>query len=127
MLPKVFEIDEILRPITTHLIDIDGPSAVALACCCKTLQEPVLGLYWEDQPLDKLASVLPTDVLRRSGLEKSPYYVRTPFQAVPYQILIAHTPCAAGDRPPSHSRGTVQIAAICVLDQTDFRGHHAPL
>jgi hypothetical protein len=78
MLPRVFEIDEILRPIVTHVIDIDAPSAVALACCCKALEDPVLGLYWEDQPLDKLASILSIDVLKRSGLDSSPYYVRTP-------------------------------------------------
>ena len=76
MLPRVFEIDEIFRIIATHVVDIDSPSAVALACCCKALEEPVLSLYWEDQPLDRLASVLPTDVLKRSGLGKSPYYVR---------------------------------------------------
>lgn len=78
MLPRVFEIDEIFRPIAAYVIEADGPSAVALACCCKALEEPVLGLYWEDQPLDRLASILPTDVLKRSGLDKSPYYVRTP-------------------------------------------------
>lgn len=78
MLPRVFEIDEILRPIATYIIDLDGSSAIALARCCKTLKDPVLSLCWEDQSLDALAGVLPTDVLRRSGHNTLPYYVRTP-------------------------------------------------
>ena len=78
MLPKVFEIDEILRQIATYVVHIDGPSAVSLACCCKALEEPVLGLYWEDRSLDALASVLPTDVLGRPAFDRSPYYVRSP-------------------------------------------------
>lgn len=74
---KVFEVDEILRPIAGYVVDLDGSSAIALACCCKAFEEPVLSLYWECQRLDKLASVLPEGVLGRSGHDRSPYYVRT--------------------------------------------------
>lgn len=74
---KVFEIDEIFRPIAGHVVDLGGSSAISLACCCKAFEEPVLSLYWEDQRLDKLASVLPDGILKRSGFEASPYYVRT--------------------------------------------------
>lgn len=74
---KVFRIDEILRPIAGYVVDLDEPSAIALACCCKAFEEPVLSSYWEHQPLDRLASVLPPGILRRSGLDISPYYVRT--------------------------------------------------
>jgi hypothetical protein len=74
---NVFRIDEILRPIAGYVVDLDGPSAIALACCCKAFEEPALSLYWEHQPLDRLAGVLPTGILRRSGLDISPHYVRT--------------------------------------------------
>ena len=77
MLPRVFEIDEILRVIATHVVDLEGSSAIALACCCKALEEPVLSLCWEGQSLDRLAGILPTDVLYRSCPKKPPYYVRT--------------------------------------------------
>lgn len=75
---KVFEVDEILRPIAGYVVDLGGSSAIALACCCRAFEEPVLGLYWECQRLDKLANVLPEGVLKRSGDDRSPYYVRTP-------------------------------------------------
>ena len=77
MSPKVFEIDEILRPIAGCVIDLDESSAIALACCCKAFEEPVLSSYWEDQPLDKLANVIPMGVLRREAFNTPPYYVRT--------------------------------------------------
>lgn len=77
MLPRVFEIDEILRHIASDVIDLSGSSAISLASCCKALEEPVLSLCWEEKPLDKLANVLPTGVLKRSGLENTPYYVCT--------------------------------------------------
>jgi len=75
---KVFEIDEILKPIAGYVVGLGGSSAIALACCCKAFEEPVLSLYWEDQPLDKLARVLPKGVLNRLGLGGPPHYVRTP-------------------------------------------------
>lgn len=73
---KVFEIDEILRPIAEYVVDLDGSSAIAFACCCKMFEEPTLSLVWEDQHLDKLANILPEGVFKRSGHPKSPYYVR---------------------------------------------------
>ncbi|KAF9652134.1 hypothetical protein BDM02DRAFT_3183860 [Thelephora ganbajun] len=75
---KIFEIDEIFRPIAGHVVDLSGSSAIALACCCKAFEEPVLSSYWEEQSLDKLARVIPTGVLKRSGLNRSSYYVCTP-------------------------------------------------
>ena len=74
---EVFKIDEVLRLIAGHVVDLCGPGAIAFACCCKTFEEPVLSFYWEDRRLDKLASVLPEGVLKRSGLGVSPHYVRT--------------------------------------------------
>ena len=83
---KVFEIDEILRLITGHAVDLGGSAPVALACCCKVFEEPTLSLYWEDRRLDQLANVLPKGVLKRSGPNTSPYYV-----------------CASGHSGPSTS------------------------
>ena len=75
---KVFEVDEILRPIAGYVVDNCGSSAIALACCSKAFEEPVLSLFWEDQPLpDKLAGVLPEGVLKRAGTDMYPHYVRT--------------------------------------------------
>lgn len=89
MLPKVFEIDEILRPIATHAFDLDGRSAIALARCCRTLEEPVLSLCWENQSLDRLAGALPKSVLGRSGDDRSPFYtfIRLPTQEERYRLL----------------------------------------
>lgn len=75
---KVFEIDETLRLIAGHIAHLGGSSAISFACCCRAFEEPVLSLCWEYQPLDKLASVLPEGVLKRSGSDRSPYYVCTP-------------------------------------------------
>lgn len=74
---KVFEVDELLRLIAGSIVDLDGSSAIAFACCCRAFEEPVLSLYWECQRLDKLANVLPEGVLKRLGHDRSPYYVRT--------------------------------------------------
>lgn len=74
---KVLTIDELLRLIAAYLVDTDPSSAVALACCCKAFEDPVLDLHWQHQSLDKLASVLPAGILRRSGIDVSPHYVRT--------------------------------------------------
>jgi hypothetical protein len=74
---KVFEIDEILRPIAGYVVDNCESNAIALACCCKAFEEPVLSLYWKDQPLDKLAGVLPEGVLKRAGTDIYPHYVGT--------------------------------------------------
>lgn len=74
---KVLTIDELLRLIAAYVVDTDPSSAVALACCCKAFEDPVLGLHWQYQSLDNLAAVLPTGILRRSGIDVSPHYVRT--------------------------------------------------
>jgi len=50
-------VDEILRLIVCKLVTSGGPaSAVALACCCKTLEDPVLDVLWETQ--DRLTPLL---------------------------------------------------------------------
>jgi len=113
---KVFQIDEILKPIAGYVVGLSGSSAIALTCCCKAFEEPVLSLYWEDQPLDKLASVLPTGVLNRSSLGGPPYYVRTPRKYWAADELVnANARRAAEAHTTSHPRGAGQIAAICIL------------
>jgi hypothetical protein len=126
MLHKVFEIDEILRPIAGYVVGISGSSAIALACCCEAFEEPVLSSYWEDQCLDKLASVFPEGVLKRSDLGRSPYYVRA--SGIPQasdELARANARCVVDDHTPSHPRGAGQIVAICILDQTDCGCCHA--
>ena len=43
-------VDEILRLLARALVSSDAKAAaVALACCCKTFEEPVLDVLWEMQ------------------------------------------------------------------------------
>lgn len=57
-------VDEILRLIAHELIAAGGgKTAVALACCCKGLEDLVLDALWESQSqLVPLLKILPTDV-----------------------------------------------------------------
>lgn len=127
MLPKVFEIDEILRPIAIYVFDLDVPSAIALARCCRALEEPVLSLCWEDQSLDRLAGVLPKSVLNRSGDDRSPFYVRASAMFLGFHKSIVDQSHVLDLHPSPHSRRTIQATAIRILDQTHRRGHHPPL
>ena len=62
-------IDEILRPIAREVVASVGKTgAVALACCCKSFEDPVLDALWETQvDLTLLLETLPWDVWEISG------------------------------------------------------------
>ena len=47
---KIFEIDEILRVIIRYTGDISVATTASLACCCKSFEEPALGLLWARKP-----------------------------------------------------------------------------
>jgi hypothetical protein len=50
-------VEEILRLIAYELVASEGKTiAVALACCCKAFEDPVLDALWETQ--DKLVPLL---------------------------------------------------------------------
>jgi len=57
-------VDEILRLIACELITSKGrAAAVALACCCKSFEDPVLDVLWETQNrLTPLLNSLPGGV-----------------------------------------------------------------
>ena len=57
-------VDEILRHVASELVVYKGrASAVALACCCKSFEDPVLDVLWETQEgLIPLFGSLPRDV-----------------------------------------------------------------
>ena len=57
-------VDEILRLLACELVDSEAKStAVSLACCCKTFEDPVLDALWETQSkLFPLLKSLPADV-----------------------------------------------------------------
>ena len=59
-------VDEIVRLITCELVAFKGrATAVALACCCKSFEGPVLDVLWETQQfLDPLFKSLPGDIWR---------------------------------------------------------------
>jgi len=61
---RCLSVDEILRHITYELVASKGQgTAVALACCCKTFEGPVLDELWETQEgLLPLLRSLPGDV-----------------------------------------------------------------
>ena len=62
-------VDEIVRLIASKLIESkSNATAVALACCCKNFENPVLDVLWETQ--DKLLPLfksLPGDVWNEDG------------------------------------------------------------
>ena len=50
-------VDEIVRLIASELVGSEGKgSAIALTCCCKSFEDPVLDVSWETQ--DKLLPLL---------------------------------------------------------------------
>ena len=57
-------VDEIVRHIARELVASGGvATSVALACCCKALEDPVLDVLWETQKrLLPLLKSLPGDV-----------------------------------------------------------------
>ena len=57
-------VDEILRHVASELVASEGDAtAVALACCCKSFEDPVLDALWETQEeLTPLFETFPIDV-----------------------------------------------------------------
>jgi len=57
-------VDEIVRHVAYELVASGGrATAVALACCCKIFEEPVLDELWETQErLFPLLRSLPEDI-----------------------------------------------------------------
>ena len=53
---QIFEIDELARHISRHLVSTHRASAVSLACACRSLEEPALSSLWEHQ--DSLATLI---------------------------------------------------------------------
>ena len=55
-------VDEILREVIAHVIHIHPPTAVSLACCAKSFEEPALSALWKTQrELPTLIQTLPPD------------------------------------------------------------------
>ena len=57
-------VDEIARLLASELVASGGDAtAVALACCCKNLEDPVLDALWVTQTLlGPLLEIFPEDV-----------------------------------------------------------------
>ena len=66
-------LDEIVRLITQKLVASKGKgSAVALACCCKSFEDPVLDVLWVEQvKLSPLLKTFPRDVWNEGGFTVS--------------------------------------------------------
>ena len=64
-------VDEILRLIACELVASRGKgkvTAVALACCCKSLEDPMLDVLWVTQGrLLPLLKTFPEDVWNEGG------------------------------------------------------------
>ena len=66
MAQRVFEIDELARLVSCHLVSVSRSAVVSFARTCKMLEVPALSSLWELQDsLPVLADVLPaTDGVR---------------------------------------------------------------
>lgn len=53
---RIFEIDELVRLISRHLVPENHQSAVSFACACRFLEEPALSSLWELQ--DSLTTLI---------------------------------------------------------------------
>ena len=62
-------IDEILRLIARELVTSEwGATAVALACCCKSFEDPALDALWETQrEMTQLLKTLPGKLWKSDG------------------------------------------------------------
>ena len=59
---RALGIDEILREIIAWVVDAHPPTAVSLACCTKSFEEPALRALWKIQKeLPNLIKALPPD------------------------------------------------------------------
>ena len=59
---RALAVDEILREIIAHVVDIHPPTAISLACCAKSFKEPALSALWRIQDgLLTLIKTLPPD------------------------------------------------------------------
>ena len=55
-------VDEILRFIARELVELEKATALSLACCCKSFEDPMLEALWETQDrLLPLLKSLPVD------------------------------------------------------------------
>ena len=55
-------VDEILRDVTARVARVNPPTAIALACCARFLEEPTLSALWKFQDaLPILIKTLPPD------------------------------------------------------------------
>lgn len=72
-------VDEIVRLVASELVAYEEwTTAVALACCCKSLEDPVLDVLWETQDgLSELLKCLPEDVWDGGGRTVSVPTMRT--------------------------------------------------
>ena len=76
-------VDEIIRLIVHQLVRSRAKAtAIALACCCKNFEDPVLDVLWETQDgLLPLLKSLPTDVWNEGG-----YTVSAPIAHISYSL-----------------------------------------
>ena len=58
---RALEVDDIVREIAAWVVDIHPPTAVSLACCAKSFEEPTLSVLWKIQELPTLIKTLPSD------------------------------------------------------------------
>ena len=82
-------VDEIIRFLANELVELEAErTAVALACCCKTFEEPVLDVLWEGQDrLTPLLKCLPEDTWEvRGGFRFVSYPMAFAPSAVSHQI-----------------------------------------
>ena len=62
MTHRALAVDEILREVAAHVTDVHPSTAVSLACCARSFEEPALSALWKIQDeLPTLVKTLPPD------------------------------------------------------------------
>ena len=104
-------LDEIVRLIAHELIAAKREAtAVALACCCKPLQDPVLDVLWDAHPhFFKLLKILPENIWSSAGYKVS---ITTKMLALPLTQLFD----LKDFRKTSDDAGMGSIENVCSKD-----------
>ena len=111
------KVDEILRLIVCELVESEAKAtAVALACCSKSFEDPVLDALWETQDgLLPLLNSLPADVWSEGG-----YTVSVPTTHVfsPLNYFIEKS----FKRPPQRRNGLVSGSTLERYESSEDMG-----
>jgi len=132
-------VDEILRLIACELVTSKGrAAAVALACCCKSFEDPVLDALWETQDrLIPLLNSLPGDVWNEGQhVVSAPttfvfcslnHFIQKSFKRLPTTLEWARFQKYARRMRSLVEHGALGVSSSEVLSVLQFRALSEPL